>query len=318
MRAVIQDRYGPPDVIAVADLPKPEPADDEILVQVKAASLNGSDRENLAGRPYYARVAGLRRPRNPVPGSDIAGIVAAVGNSVTEYAAGDEVFGELPGYRGALAEFVAASPRLLARKPPGLSFSDAAAIPQAGCIAHRATRGLRSGDRLLVNGAGGSGGAFVIGLAKHLGAAVTAVDRADKRNHLLRLGADETIDFAEQDWADQRGRYDRIVDLVAHRSPYRVHKALRAGGTYLMVGGYTRVLLATVLAGWTIGRSDGKRVRVLAVPQSRTDLEAVTALVTDGAVAPAVDRIDPLEEAPAIFERLAAGDNLGKVIVEVS
>jgi NADPH:quinone reductase-like Zn-dependent oxidoreductase len=318
MRAVIQDRYGTADAIGVDDVPKPVPADDEILIEVRAASLNGSDRENLAGRPSYARLGGLRRPRDPVPGSDVAGIVAAAGRSVTEYAEGDEVFGELAGYRGGLAEYVAASPRLLARKPPSLSFSDAAAIPQAGCIAYRATRGVRPGDRVLVNGAGGAGGTLVIGLAKHLGAAVTAVDRADKADHLLRAGADETIDFEAEDWADHRDRYDRIVDLVAHRSPYRVHRALRPGGAYLMVGGHARVLLATLAAGWSAGRGAGKTVKVLVVPQSRADLEAVTALVVDGVVAPVLDRTYSLEQAPAAFARLAAEDHRGKIVVRVS
>ncbi|WP_026932144.1 NAD(P)-dependent alcohol dehydrogenase [Glycomyces tenuis] len=317
MKAVIQDRYGTADVVTVGDLPDPVPADDEVLVRVRAASLNGSDREHLLGRPFYARLAGLRRPRHPVPGSDVAGVIAAVGRSVTQFAPGDEVFGELAGYRGALAEYVATRPRLLARKPPELSFLDAAAIPQAGCIALRATLGLKPGDRVLVNGAGGAGGALVIGLAAHLGAAVTAVDRADKAEHLLRIGADETIAFEDQDWAEQRDRYDRIVDLVAHRSPYRVHRALRPGGTYSMVGGHTRVLLATLLAGPTIRWTTGKRVAVLVVPQSRADLEAVTALVVGGAAASAVDRVHPLEEAPAAFARLAAGDYRGKILIEV-
>jgi NADPH:quinone reductase-like Zn-dependent oxidoreductase len=317
MRAVIQDRYGTADLVRVRDLPEPVPADGEILIRVKAASLNGSDRENLAGRPFYARLGGLRRPRNPVPGSDVAGIVTATGRSVTEYAPGDAVFGELAGYRGGLAEYVATAPRLLARKPPEMSFAEAAAIPQAGCIAFRATQGLQQGDRVLVNGAGGAGGALVIGLAKHFGATITAVDRGDKAAHLLRIGADDTIAFEDEDWADQRERYDRIIDLVAHRSPYRVHRALREGGVYVMVGGHARVLLATFLVGWSIGRRAGKRVRVLAVPQSRTDLEAVAALVTAGSLASAIDRVYPLEEAPAAYARLAAGDNLGKIVIEV-
>ncbi|GAA1679932.1 NAD(P)-dependent alcohol dehydrogenase [Glycomyces endophyticus] len=318
MRAVIQDRYGSPDVIELGELPEPVAAEGEVLIEVRAASLNGSDRENLAGSPFYARLGGLRRPRRPVPGSDVAGVVVAVGGTVTEFAPGDEVFGELAGYRGGLAEYVATPPRLLARKPPGLSFTDAAAIPQAGCIAFRATQGVKGGDAVLVNGAGGAGGALVIGLAKHLGAEVTAVDRADKAAYLRQVGADETIAFEDEDWADRRGRYDRVVDLVGHRSPYRVQRALRPGGSYLMVGGHARILLAVLVAGPTAGVRTRKRVRVLAVPQSRTDLEAVTALIVAGVVTPVIDRVYPLAEASAAFARLAAGDNRGKVVVEVS
>ncbi len=318
MKAVIQDRYGTTEVITVDDVPNPVPADDEVLIQVRAASLNGSDRENLAGRPYYARMAGLRRPRDPVPGSDIAGVVVAAGASVTEYAPGEEVFGELPGYRGDLAEYVTTTPKLLARKPPGLSFQEAVAIPQAGGIALRATSGLRPGERVLVNGAGGAGGALVIGLARHLGATVTAVDRADKADHLLRLGAEETIDFETRDWTAHLDRYDRIVDLIAHRSPYRASRALRRGGTYLIVGGHTRVLLATLTAGPPIRWTTGKRVEVLAVPQSRSSLEAVTALIADGSASIAIDRTYSLTEAHETFRRLVSGDNRGKIIIEVS
>ncbi|WP_026924011.1 NAD(P)-dependent alcohol dehydrogenase [Glycomyces arizonensis] len=317
MKAVIQDRYGTADVVTVGELPEPVPADDEVLIKVRAASLNGSDREHLVGQPFYARLAGLRRPRDPVPGSDVAGTVAAVGRSVTEYAPGDEVFGELAGYRGALAEYVATPPRLLARKPPEMSFLNAAVIPQAGCIAFRATRGLRPGDRVLVNGAGGAGGALVVGLAKHFGATVTAVDRADKKDYLRDLGADDAIAFEEQDWADHRDRYDRVVDLVAQRPPHRVHQALRPGGTYFVVGGHTRVLLATLAAGPPIRWRTGKHVKVLVVPQSRDDLEAVTALIVDGAAAPVIDRVYPLGEAAAAFARLASGDNRGKIAVEM-
>lgn len=194
---------------------------------MRAVSLNGSDRENLLGSPAYARWSnGLRRPRHPVPGSDVAGVVASVGSAVTEYAVGDELFGELAGYRGGLAELVCTGPKLLARKPSGLSFAEASTIPQAGGIARRATADVRPGDRVLVNGAGG---VFVVALAKHAGAEVTAVDSADKGDFLREIGADRRIDFATEDWADERDSFDLIVDLVARRSPFRVHQALRRG-----------------------------------------------------------------------------------------
>ena len=319
MQAVIQDRYGPSDVVRLGELPDPVPAADEVLLRVHAVSLNGSDRENLAGRPAYARWSnGLRRPRQPVPGSDIAGAVVAVGSAVTEYAVGDELFGELAGYRGGLAELVCTRPKLLARKPDWLSFAEASTIPQAGGIARRATAEVRPGDRVLVNGAGGAGGVFVVALAKHAGAEVTAVDRADKADFLREIGADRTIDFATEDWADERDSYDLIVDLVAHRSPFRVHRALRRGGRYAMVGGLARILLGTALAGPLVGRATGKRVGVLVVPQSRAELEAVTALVAQGAVTPRIDRVYPLRDAPAAFARLAAGESWGKLVLEVS
>ncbi|ANC29704.1 NAD(P)-dependent alcohol dehydrogenase [Isoptericola dokdonensis] len=317
MRAVLQEVYGPPGVVRVADVPEPTPADDEVLLDVRTVSLNGSDRENLAGRPLYSRVAGLRRPRNPVPGSDVAGVVVAAGPAVTGFAPGDEVFGELPGYRGGLAERVATSPRTLAIKPPDLSFVVAASIPQAGCIAWRALQGVSAGDHVLVNGAGGAGGAFAVGLARHLGAEVTAVDLARKVEHLRRLGADHTVAADEDDWAAHRDRYDRVVDLAAHRAPWRVHRALRRGGRYLMVGGRADLLLTMPTLGALIGRARGRRVGVLVAPQSASDLAEATALVTSGAVVPVIDAVFGLEEAPAAFARLAAGENRGKVVVEV-
>ncbi|THV29055.1 NAD(P)-dependent alcohol dehydrogenase [Glycomyces paridis] len=317
MKAVLQDRYGNADAVRVGELAKPVPSDDEVLIRIRAASLNGSDRENLVGSPLYARLGGLRRPRHPVPGSDVSGVVETVGKSVSDFEPGEAVFGELAGYRGGLAEYVATPPRLLARKPPGLSYAEAAAIPQAGCIAYRSTRGIEPGERVLVNGGGGAGGAMVIGLAKHFGATVTAVDRADKAAFLLRAGADQTIDYAESDWAAEEGRYDRIVDLVAHRSPYRVRRALRPGGSYLMVGGHARILLATAASTLPIRWTAKNEVKVLVVPQSREDLEAVTALVTEGAVAPITDRTFPLDAAAEAFARLASGDNQGKIVIEV-
>lgn len=318
MRAVIQERYGTAADLRVGELPDPVPAEGEVLVRVKAVSLNGSDRENLAGSPAYSRIGGIRRPRHPVPGSDIAGVVAAVGAGVGDFRPGDEVFGELAGYRGGLAEYVATPPKLLARKPSELSFVEAAAIPQAGCIAYRATRGVRPGDKVLVNGAGGAGGAFVVALAKHCGAEVTAVDSAAKASYLLRIGADAVIGYESEDWADRRDAYDRVIDLVAERPPYRVHRALRQRGSYLMIGGHARILLATLVAGAPIGWAVRKRVRVLAVPQSREDLEAVTALVVEGSAAPVIDRVFPLEEAPAAFAKLAAGEQRGKLVIEIA
>lgn len=318
MRAIVQSGYGGADLLRVTDVPDPVPGPGDLLVRVRAVSLNGSDRENLAGKPFYARLNGLRTPRDPIPGSDIAGVVVAVGARVTEFAPGDEVFGELRGYRGGLAELVATPPGVLTRRPAGLSAVDAAAIPQAGCIGLRAVEGVGAGDRVLVNGAGGSGGGFVVGLAKHRGAVVTAVDHGSKASFLRTLGADETVAYEMQDWAAHRGRYDLVVDLVGHRSPFRVHAALAPGGAYRLVGGRTRVLLATVAIGPILGLLTKRRVGVLAVPQSRAALERVTALVTAGAVAPAVDSVVPFDEAPAALARVGAGQARGKVIIEVA
>jgi NADPH:quinone reductase-like Zn-dependent oxidoreductase len=317
MRALLQDRYGSAGDLRLGERPAPAPGDGEVLVRVRAVSLNGSDRENLAGRPAYARLGGLRRPRHPVPGSDVAGVVVSLGRGATGFAPGDEVFGELRGYRGGLAEYAVTTAGLLAPKPAALSFAQAAAIPQAGCIALRATAGIRPGERLLVNGAGGSGGAFVLALARRLGAHTVGVDRRDKAEHMLRVGALETIDCDAHDWADDRGRYDRIIDLVGRRPPHRVQRALRPGGSYLVVGGRTAVVLATAVVGPLLGRVTGTRLRLLTVPQSRVLLEEVAAMLTVDDVAGAIERTYPFDEAPEALARLAAGGTRGKLVVEL-
>jgi NADPH:quinone reductase-like Zn-dependent oxidoreductase len=318
VRAIVQSGYGGPERLSVADLPDPVPGPGDVLLRVRAVSLNGSDREHLAGAPAYARMSGLRSPRNPVPGSDVAGAVVAVGAEVTAFAPGDEVFGELGGYRGGLAELVATPPDLLMRRPAGLSAIAAAAIPQAGCIGLRAVVGVGQGDHVLVNGAGGAGGGFVVGLAKHRGAVVTAVDHGSKAAFLRSLGADETVAYESEDWATHRGRYDLVVDLIGRRSPFRVERALAEGGSYRLIGGHVRVLLAMAVVGPMLGRRTGRHVGVFVVPQSRATLEEVTGLVMAGAVAPTVDSVVPLDEAPAAFARLADGQVLGKVVVEVA
>ncbi|MFJ2756215.1 NAD(P)-dependent alcohol dehydrogenase [Nocardioides sp. NPDC087217] len=316
MLALTQRTYGGLGAVTMEDLPVPAPAPDEVLVKVHACSLNGSDRENLAGSPFYSRLGGLRRPKHPVPGSDIAGVVSAVGAEVGEYAVGDAVFGELAGYRGGLAEYVATRPALLARKPPGLTYAEAAAIPQAGGIAVRAIEGrVTTGDRVLVNGAGGAGGPFVVGLAAAYGAEVTAVDRGEKADFLRAVGASAVIDYPGEDWADQGDRYDLIVDLVAHRSPFRVHRALRRSGSYLLVGGSTRTLVATLLAGPMIRATTGKRVGVLVVPQAREHAESAATAVAEEQMSLHIDSTFPLSEAVAAYERLTSGANHGKIVV---
>ena len=184
MKAVIYTNYGSPDVLKLTDLEKPKPKADQILIKIHAVSINGSDKENLAGVPLYARVGGLFKPRNQILGSDIAGTVEAIGESHTEFKVGDAVFGELPNYHGGFAEYVCTSTDTLALKPADLSFEKAAAIPQAGTIAYRGMMKegqLKVGQKVLINGAGGSGGSFAIQLAKMQGAEVTGVDNAENK-----------------------------------------------------------------------------------------------------------------------------------------
>jgi NADPH:quinone reductase-like Zn-dependent oxidoreductase len=221
MKAIVRHKYGSPDVLRLEEVDTPVPADDEVLIKIYAVSINGSDREALIGKPLYARLGGLRRPGYPILGSDIAGQVERAGKNITQFQPGDEVFGEIPGYHGGFAEYACAPERTLARKPAGLTFEQAAAIPQAGVIALQGIREkgqVKPGQKVLINGAGGGAGTFAVQLAKLHGAEVTAVDNTGKLEFLRFLGADHVIDYTRQDFTQTGKQYDLILDVIAHRS----------------------------------------------------------------------------------------------------
>ncbi|MHB9032479.1 MAG: NAD(P)-dependent alcohol dehydrogenase [Anaerolineae bacterium] len=203
MKAIIYEKYGSPDVLHLTEVVKPIPTDDQILIKVHAASINGSDWEGLVGKPLHARAGGLFRPGNRTLGADIAGQVECAGKNITEFQPGDEVFGELPLYHGGFAEYVCTPGKTMALKPASLTFEQAAAIPQAGVIALRGIREdgrVQPGQKVLINGAGGSAGSFAVQLAKLYGAEVTGVDNAGKLDLLRSLGADHVIDYAREDF----------------------------------------------------------------------------------------------------------------------
>jgi NADPH:quinone reductase-like Zn-dependent oxidoreductase len=318
MKAIIRKSYGSADVLFEAEVPEPSPRERQVLVRVYAVSINGSDREALTGKPAYVRMGGLRAPRHPILGSDIAGIVEAVGDSVTDFKPGDEVFGELPGYYGGLAEFACAADGLLIRKPQSLTFEDAAAIPQAGVIAYRAimSKGkVTAGQRVLINGAGGGAGTFAVQLAKLCGAEVTAVDSADKHDLLQSLGADHVIDYKVEDFTRSGTRFDLILDVIASRSVFNYPRVLTRGGTYFCVGGAVPVMLQSLFLGQLIRAMTGRSISVLVVPQNRPDLVAITALCEGGSVRPVIDRVYPFDQARDALRRVAEGSHRGKVVV---
>jgi NADPH:quinone reductase-like Zn-dependent oxidoreductase len=265
-------------------------------------------------------MGGFRKPRYPILGSDIAGVIESVGRNITEFKPGDEVFGELPGYRNGFAEYVCTHGKTMMRKPAGLTFVQAAAIPQGGVIALNGIRtkgNVQAGQKVLINGAGGSCGVFAIQLARLAGAEVTGVDNAHKLEFMRSLGADHVIDFEHEDFSGAGAQYDLILDLIAHRSVFDSARALRPGGTYYVVGGSTRILLQTLLAGPWIQTTKHRRMRVLVVPQSRKDLVAITELCLAGDVIPPIDRTYPLEETRAAMRYVADGLARGKVVLTV-
>jgi NADPH:quinone reductase-like Zn-dependent oxidoreductase len=315
VKAVVYERYGPPEVLRVEDVPTPSPAAGQVLLKVAATSINLSDWECLRGSPLYARLGGLRAPRRPTLGSDIAGWVEAVGTGVTGFQPGDGVYGDNLQLKGGFAQYAVAPESTLAIKPAGLTFAEASTIPQAGAIALQGTAGAADGRRVLVNGGGGGSGSFAIQLAKRLGAHVTGVDNGAKLEFMRSLGADEVIDYRRDDFTRDHEPYDLILDLVAHRSVFAYRGALAPGGRYRCVGGSVRALLRVLTIGAAVGRVTGRRLGVLAVKEGPAHFEPLTDLCVAGDVSIRIDRTFGLDEAPEALAYVGEGRALGKVVV---
>jgi len=317
VKAVVYDQYGPPEVLRVEEVPLPAPGTGQVRLRVAATSLNLSDWECLVGTPAYARIGGLRTPARRTLGSDIAGVVDAVGDGVTRFQPGDEVYGDNLDLKGGFAEYAVAPESALALKPAPLSFAEASALPQAGAIALQGTRWAAPGRRVLINGAGGGTGSFAIQLAKRNGAHVTGVDNAGKLDFMRSVGADEVIDYRADDFT-RTGPYDLILDLVAHRSVFAYRRALAQGGTYRCVGGPARTLLRVLTAGRLVGRLSGRSIGVLVVKEGPEHFTPLADLCVAGEVTIHLDRTFPLEETAAALARVGEGQALGKVVVSGS
>lgn len=322
MRAIVQDRYGPPEVLRLAETGRPAPGDGEVLVRVRAASLNARDWHVMRGDPYLARLSfGLRRPRTRIRGTDFAGLVEAVGRGVEGLRPGDEVFGEA---EGAFADYVCAPRDAVAPKPSGWTFEQAAAVPLAGNTALMALRdlaGLRAGRRLLVNGASGGVGTFAVQIAASLGAEVTAVCSPRNAGLASSLGAHHVVDYTREDFTRAGHRYDAVLDLVGNRSAADLRRALAPTGTLVLSGGgvseggsllgpLTLLLGARLTAPFVRAR-----VLVLTATPSSANLTALAALAEAGSLHPAVDRTYPLDEVPAAVHYLETTHARAKVVI---
>lgn len=314
MRAVVYDRYGPPDVLRIEEVQVPTPGPKQVLVEVVATSINLSDWECLHGTPAYARIGGLRAPKNRTLGSDIAGRVTAVGDGVTRFRPGDKVYGDNLELMGGFAEYAVAGEAALAHKPDALSFAEASTIPQAGAIALQGTVDLEAGQRMLINGGGGGTGSFAIQLAKLAGAHVTAIDNAGKLDFMRELGADEVGDYRRHDFADFPP-FDRILDLVATSSALACRRALTPGGSYRCVGGKVRVLLPLLALGAVVGRATGRRIEMLVVKQGPAHFGPLAERCATGDVDIHIDRTFALDEVPEALAHVGEGLALGKVVV---
>ncbi len=323
MRAIVQDTYGTADVLRLARISPPEISDNEVLLRVRAAGLARGTWHLMTGRPYLMRVMGFgfRRPKNRVPGQDVAGTVMAVGSAVTRFAAGDEVFGIS---KGSFAEYAAAKEDKLASKPAGLTWEQAAAVPVSGLTAfqglHDSGR-LAPGQKLLVIGASGGVGSYAVQLGKARGADVTGVCSTSKVELVTSLGADHVIDYSREDFADGPQRYDLILDIGGNSRLSRLRRALTPTGTVVIVGGeeggrwtggFGRSLRAAALSPFV-----RQRLKMLAVKEHFSALERLTDLIEAGTVTPRIDRTYPLAEVPDAMRHLEAGKARGKVAITI-
>jgi NADPH:quinone reductase-like Zn-dependent oxidoreductase len=317
MKAVVRHAYGPPESLELVDVDKPVPAEGEVLIRVRATALNASDIEVLTGEPLYGRIWGLFTPKFEILGSDVAGTVEAVGAGVTRFAPGDAVYGDLFEIWGGFAEYACAPESMLRHKPESMSFELAAALPQSGTIALQGLRDeaqLQPGQTVLINGAGGGAGSFAIQIAKAMGAEVTAVDSAEKLELVQSLGADHTIDYAEEDFTHSGRRYDIILDLVGHHSVFDFKRSLAPGGRYLMVGGPIRLLFGVLTLGSIISLLTRKSMKLLTISTNQ-DLDALERLVQSGELVPAIDKTYPLHRAPEALRRQRDGHAKGKLVI---
>lgn len=321
MKAMVCRRYGSPDVLELAEVTAPTPGDDEILIRVRAASINSWDWDNLRGEPLWVRIwAGPLKPHRTIAGADVAGTVEAVGRNVTRFRPGDAVFGDLCAHRwGAFAQYALAREADLASKPAELTFEQAAALPQAAVMALQGIREYgqtRAGQRVLINGAGGGVGSFAVQLAKSFGAEVTGVDRASKQDFMRSLGAEHVVDFEREDACASERRYDVILDVVAYRSSFDYVRILQPGGVYVVVGGAMSRILQLVAVRRAVARF-GKRLELL-VHAPNKDLAFIGELVASGKLAVPLDGGYQLQELPAAFRRFGEGAVCGKAVVTVA
>ncbi|XRQ10233.1 NAD(P)-dependent alcohol dehydrogenase, partial [Actinomadura welshii] len=318
------DRYGPPDVLVLKDVDDPVPAPGEVLVRVRAASVNPYDWRHVGADPKLVRLsAGLRRPKpGLVPGADLAGVVERVGDGVTGLRAGDEVFGEVR--FGAFAEAVAVPQDRLAAKPARLTFEQAAAVSMA---AHTALQGLRdvggisAGRRVLVNGASGGVGTFAVQLAKEFGAEVTGVCSTRNAELVRSLGAHDVVDYTREDFTERRGRYDLLMDIVGNRSLAALRRPLTSRGTLVIVGGIASGRgawlgpAAQVLRGSLAAPFVSQKVRTVSWKPNSADLRFLADLMERERIAPVIDRTYPFAEIPDALRYIERGHARGKVAI---
>ena len=323
MKAIVYEKYGPPDVLQLKDVEKPTPKDDEVLVKVQAASLNAGDWHALRGTPFLQRLeSGFPKPKNLILGADVSGRIEAIGKSVAKFQPGDEIYGDLYwcGF-GAFAEYVCIPEKSLALKPTNISFEEAAAVPQAAFTALHALRDqgqVQLGQKVLINGASGGVGTFAVQIAKAFGAEVTGVCSSQNLELVCSIGADHVIDYTQEDFTKNGQQYDLIVDIVANHSLSDLKRSLNPNGICVVVGFSTLVhmLKVTILGPW-MSRIGSKKIGMLMPKEDETDLTFMKELLETGKIIPVIDIYYTFSELPEAIRYLEEGHARGKVVITV-
>jgi NADPH:quinone reductase-like Zn-dependent oxidoreductase len=319
MKAIVYEKYGTPDVLVLKEVDKPIPNDDEVLVKVHAVSLNDWDLGLLEGDFINRTLNGFAKPKVKILGSDIAGRIEAVGKNVKKFHTGDAVYGDLSGRWGGFAEYVCAREDALALKPANMTFEEAAAIPQAAMLAVQGLldKGkIKSGQKILINGAGGGVGMFAIQIAKPYGVEMTGVDSAAKFAMMRSLGYDHVIDYTKEDFTRNGKQYDLILDAKTNRSMFAYIRTLRPGGIYVTVGGEIGRLLQALLLSPFISMISKKRITIVALKPNK-DLVYMNGLFETGKLKPVIDGPYRLEEVPEAFRLFGKGLHKGKVVFTI-
>lgn len=320
MKAIVFTEYSSPEVLQLAELPQPIPRADEVLIKVRAASVNAADWRMMSADPFLVRFySGLLKPKKITRlGADIAGVIEAVGSDVTQFKPGDEVFGDVfTSGMGSFAEYKCAPERELVLKPAKVTFEEAAAVPLACMTALHALRDVgrvRAGERVLINGASGGVGSFAVQLAKYFGAEVTAVCSTKKIELARALGADHVIDYTREDFTGGGNQYDLIVAVNGYRSIFDYWRTLAPEGRYAMIGGGSAQLFQALLLGPLLSIGGRKMAAVSSKPNQR-DLRFIKELLETGKIKPLIDRRYPLSEVPEAIRYVEAGHASGKVVI---
>jgi NADPH:quinone reductase-like Zn-dependent oxidoreductase len=324
MKAIVCPKYGSPDVLQLREVVKPVPQEDEVLIQIHAASLNSRDLRMLRANPFFMRLmpGGLFRPKNKILGADLAGRIEAIGSNVKQFKPGDEVFGYLPNStgRGTFAEFVCANEKAITLKPANLTFEQAAAVPEAAMTALQGLRdkgNIQPGQKVLINGASGGVGTFAVQIAKAFGAEVTAVCSTRNLEMVGSIGADHVTDYKKEDFTKNGQQYDLILAVNGFHPLSDYLRALKPQGIYVVVGGSMFQLFQAALHGKRISKTRSQKTYVVSLVQSQKDLIFIKELLESGKVVPVIDGIYSLGKTAEAFRYYEKVHAKGKVVITV-